>query len=136
MLNVITKIVYSRTRALLLQYSCFTKVPYIQKHTDEQIKIVSDLVSKIQQRKYISYQVSWLLPYISNEALSEILAKADDVALVKIMDNIKSHIQFIGNRFCDSSTYFWLKRTNIFSRMCERITWWGLYRKCKKNLNK
>lgn len=104
--------------------------------TDEQIKIVGDLVSQIKQREYISHQVSWMLPYVSDKVLNEILAKADNVALVKIMDDIKSHIRVIGNRFCDSSTYFWLESTNIFSRMGERITWSVLYRKCKKNLKK
>jgi len=104
--------------------------------TDEQIKIVGDLVSQIKQRKYSSHKVSWMLPYVSDKALNEILAKADNVALVKIMDDIKRNIRVIGNRFCDSSAYFWLKSTNIFSRMGERITWSVLYRKCKKNLKK
>lgn len=102
--------------------------------TDEQIKIVGDLVSQIKQNAYISDKVSWMLLYVSDKALNEILARADNVALVKIMDEIKSNIRVIGNRFCDSSAYFWLKSTNIFSRMGERITWLRLYRKCKKNL--
>ena len=104
--------------------------------TDEQIKILGDLVSQIKQRAYISHQVSWMLPYVSDKVLNEILAKADNVALVKIMDDIKSNIRVIGNRFCDSSTYFWFESTNIFSRMGERIAWSRLYRKCKKNLKK
>lgn len=102
--------------------------------TDEQIKIVGDLVSQIKQNAYISHKVSWMLLYVSDKALNEILTRADNVALVKIMDEIKRNIRVIGNRFCDSSAYFWLKSTNIFSRMGERITWLGLYRKCKKNL--
>ena len=104
--------------------------------SDEQIKIVGDMVSQIKQREFIAYRVSWMLPYLSNRVLNEILANADNVALVKIMDDIKSHIRYIGNRFCDSYMYFWLKSTNVFSRMGERITWWTLYIKCKKNLKK
>ena len=99
--------------------------------TDEQIKIVGDLVSQIKQNAYISHKVSWMLLYVSDKALNEILAKADNVALVKIMDEIKRHIRVIGHRICDLS---WFKSTNIFSRMGERITWLRLYRKCKKNL--
>lgn len=102
--------------------------------TDDQVKIVSDLAAQIKQREYLAYRVSWMLPYVSDKALEQILSNADDVALVKIMDEIKGHIRAIGNRFCDSSTYFWLHSTNIFSRMGERITWMKLYRKCKRNL--
>jgi len=102
--------------------------------TDDQVKIVSDLVAQIKQREYLAYRVSRMLPYVSDKALEQILSNADDVALVKIMDEIKGHIRAIGNRFCDSSTYFWLHSTNIFSRMGERITWMKLYRKCKRNL--
>ena len=102
--------------------------------TDDQVKIVSDLAAQIKQREYLAYRVSWMLPYVSDKALEQILSNADDVALVKIMDEIKGHIRAIENRFCDSSTYFWLHSTNIFSRMGERITWMKLYRKCKRNL--
>ena len=102
--------------------------------TDDQVKIVSDLAAQIKQREYLAYRVSWMLPYVSDKALEQILSNADDVALVKIMDEIKGHIRAIGNRFCDSTTYFWLHSTNIFSRMGERITWMKLYRKCKRNL--
>lgn len=102
--------------------------------TDDQVKIVSDLAAQIKQREYLAYRVSWMLPYVSDKALEQILSNADDIALVKIMDEIKRHIMAIGNRFCDSSTYFWLHSTNIFSRMGERITWMKLYRKCKRNL--
>ena len=104
--------------------------------SDEQIKIVGDMVSQIKQREFIAFRVSWMLPYLSNRALNEILSNADNVALVKLMDEIKSHIRYVGNRLCDSSAYFWLKSTNVFSRMGERITWWTLYIKCKKNLKK
>lgn len=102
--------------------------------TDDQVKIVSDLAAQIKQREYLAYRVSWMLPYVSDKALDQILSNADDVALVKIMYEIKGHIRAIGNRFCDSSTYFWLHSTNIFSRMGERMTWRKLYRKCQRNL--
>lgn len=102
--------------------------------TDDQVKIVSDLAAQIKQREYLAYRVSWILPYVSDKALDQILSNADDVALVKIMYEIKGHIRAIGNRFCDSSTYFWLHSTNIFSRMGERMTWRKLYRKCQRNL--
>lgn len=102
--------------------------------TDDQVKIVSDLAAQIKQKEYLAFRVSWMLPYVSDKALEQILINADDVALVKIMNKIKGHIRAIGNRFCDSSTYFWLHSTNIFSRMGERMTWCKLYRKCKRNL--
>lgn len=102
--------------------------------TDDQVKIVSDLAAQIKQREYLAYRVSWILPYVSDKALDQILSNADDVALVKIMYEIKGHIRAIGNRFCDSSTYFWLHSTNIFSRMGERMMWRKLYRKCQRNL--
>ncbi len=43
--------------------------------TDDQIKIVSDWVSQIKQEKYLAYHVSWMLPYVSSEALDQILSK-------------------------------------------------------------
>lgn len=102
--------------------------------TDDQVKIVSDLVAQIKQREYLAHRASWILAYVSDKALNQILSNADDVALVKIMYEIKRHIRVIGNRLCDSSTYFWLHSTNIFSRMGERMMWRNLYRKCKRNL--
>ena len=103
--------------------------------TDDQIVIVSDLEAQIKQREYLAYSVSWMLPYVSDKSLNQILTNADDVALVKIMNAIAGNIRAIGNRLCDSSTYFWLHTTNIFSRMGERMMWRKLYRKCKRNLN-
>ena len=103
---------------------------------DEQVKIISDLVAQIGQKEHLAYIVSWMLPYVSNKVLEQILISADDVALVRIMLEIKGHIRAIGNRFCDSSTYFWLHTTNIFSRMVERIIWLKIYRRCQKNLKK
>ncbi len=104
--------------------------------TDDQVKIVSNLAAQIKQEEYLAYKVSWILPYVSDKVLEQILSTADDVALVKIMHAIKRHIRAIGHRFCDSSTYYWLHTTNIFSRMGERMTWRKLYRKCQRNLNK
>ena len=110
---------------------------YIQVFSvDDQVKIVSNLVAQIKQEDHLAYRISWLLPYVSEQALEKILSTADDVALVKIMHEIKRHIRVIGNRLCDSPTYFWLDTTNIFSRMCEKIMWRNLYRKCERNLNK
>lgn len=102
--------------------------------TDDQVKIISDLVAQIKHNEYLAFRVSWMLPYVSDKALDQILINADDVALVKIMNEIKDHIRIIGNRFCDSSTYFWLHSTNVFSRLGERMTWRKLYRKCQRNL--
>lgn len=102
--------------------------------TDDQVKIVSDFAAQIKQREFLAYRVSWMLAYVSDKALDQILSNADDVALVKIMEEIKDHIRVIGKRFCDSSTYFWLHSTNIFSRMGERMMWRKLYRKCQRNL--
>lgn len=104
--------------------------------TNDQIKIVSDLVAKIKETEYLAFRVCWILPYVSDKALDKILSTADDIALVKIMHEIKDIVRVIGHRLCDSSTYFWLRSTNIFSRMGERMIWHKLYRKCKKNLNK
>lgn len=103
--------------------------------TDDQVNIASNLAAQIKQREYLAFRVSWMLPYVSDKALNQILSKADDVALVKIMHEIKGHIRVIGNRFCDSSTYFWLHSTNIFSRMKERMMWRKLYKKCQNSLN-
>lgn len=104
--------------------------------TDDQVKILSDLGEKIRWDEYIAYKVSWMLPYVSDEALEQFLRKADDVELVRIMHEIKGNIRIIGNRICDSSTYFNNHTTNIFSRMRERMTWCRIYRKCRKNLKK
>lgn len=103
---------------------------------DDQVKIVSDLAAQICQKEYLAYKVSWMLPYVSDKVLEQILSTADDVALVRIMREIKGNIRAIGNRFCDSSTYFWLHTTNIFSRMGERMAWRKIYRKCRRNLKK
>lgn len=104
--------------------------------TDDQIKIISDLVAQICQKEYLAYKVTWMLPYVSDKVLEQILSTADDVALVRIMREIKRNIRVIGNRFCDSSAYFWLHTTNIFSRIGERMTWRRIYRKCRRNLKK
>lgn len=101
--------------------------------TDDQVKIVSDLAAQIKQREYLAYRVSWMLPYVSDKALNQILSNADDVALGKIMYEIKGN-NINANRFCDSYTYFWRHSTNIFSRMRERMTWRKLYRMCQRNL--
>ena len=104
--------------------------------TDDQVKIVSDLAAQIKQDENLAYTVSWMLPFVSEKALNQILSTADDVVLVKIMHEIKGHIRAIGHRLCDYSTFYWLHTTNIVSRIDERITWRKIYRKCERNLNK
>ena len=102
--------------------------------TGDQVKIVSDLVVQIKQREYLAYKVSWMLPYVSDKALNTILSNADKVVLERIMDEIRDNIRAIGNRSCDLHAFYWLHSTNVFSRMRERMTWWKLYKKCKRNL--
>lgn len=102
--------------------------------TDDQIKIANDLASQIKKDEYLAHSVSWILPYVSDTVLDQILSNADDIALVKIMDQIKRNIRAIGNRLCDSPTYFWLHTTNIFSRMRERMIWRRIYGKCRRYL--
>lgn len=110
---------------------------YIKVFSDsDQVEIVSNLANQIGKKYGIEYNVSWLLPYVSEKTLKEILEKIDDFALIKIMDEIEDHIRMIGNRFCDSSTYFWLKTTTVFSRMNERKVWRKLYRRCEQKLKK
>lgn len=110
---------------------------YIKVFSDsDQVEIVSNLAKKIGKEFCIEHKVSWLLIYVSEKALKEILEKTDDFALIKIMDEIEDNIRMIGNRFCDSSTYFWLKTTTVFSRMNERKAWRKLYRRCEQKLKK
>lgn len=104
----------------------------------EQVKIVSDLIKRQKQEEHLAehfaYCVSWMLPYVSSVALNDILSDADSIAIGQIMIQIQRHIRVIGNRFCDSPAYPWLHTTNVISRMCERIMWRKLYKKCKHKL--
>lgn len=97
----------------------------------DQIQILTDLINQIKEKNYIAHVVSWMLPYISNKALDNVLSHADDFALVQIMNKIESHLKIIGHRIIDIHP----KSTSIFSRMYERKEWIKLYFKCKKYLN-
>lgn len=105
--------------------------------SDDQVQIVSDLAARIKQGEFLESTVSWMLPYVSEQSLDQILSKADDVALVKIINEIDDHIRMIGHRFCDPPVaYSWFKSTTFFSRMREKRTWRKLSKKCKKHLKK
>lgn len=103
---------------------------------DDQVKIVSDLIAQIGQKRYLEYWVSWMLPYVSDKVLYQILSTADDAALVKIMREVKGHIRSIGNCFCNPYTHIWLPITEGSSRMSDRRKWRKIYKKCQRNLKK
>lgn len=108
---------------------------YIVLFTDkEQVEIVSKIVEMIKNEQYSAFKAAWILIYVSEEALVEILRNADNRALVKIMGEIQKNIQLIGKRFCDTDRAS--KSTNFFSRIGERIEWLKLYKKCEKNFKK
>lgn len=100
--------------------------------TEEQVNIVMGFEEKARWSSCTADKVSSILMYVSRKALNEILNKFDDVALSMIMDEVQKTIKIIGKRYRDLNDYPRLKTTNVFSRMCERIAWHWLYRKCKK----
>lgn len=113
--------------------------------TEDQVEIVSDLIAQIKKNENLASRVTWLLPYVSNEALKQILSRADDDALSLIIMQIEKNIKAIGKRYCDSPKYSCLSlcdsvqvscmySTNFWSRMNERVRWRNLRKKCKKNL--
>jgi len=87
---------------------------------DDRVQIVSDLAAQIKQDKFLAGRVSWMLAYLSDKDLEQILSKADDVALVRIMHAIDGNIRIIGRRLCDHSTYLWFETTTFFSRMWKK----------------
>lgn len=93
--------------------------------TEEQIKIVNNFVLLIEPIECLAYNITCILPYVSNEALKEILSTIDDYALLKIIHEIKQNIKYVEHRYWDSS---------IFSKMKEKIKWYIIYIKCRRNL--
>ena len=62
--------------------------------TDEQIKIVGDMVSQIKQREFIAFRVSWMLPYLANRVLNEILTNADKPGTIVLLVLDRCHETF------------------------------------------
>ncbi len=104
--------------------------------TNQQIKLIRNMMSHIKGRNSFAYRVSWILPYVSNKVLNKVLSIADNDMLLSIMYEIKGHIGIIGSRTCDLPQGYWYPTTNVLSRMGERIVWHRIYNKCRKNLEK
>lgn len=102
---------------------------YIQEFSnEEQLTIIEDVVSKVKEEGHLAYPASRMLVYASEEVVDGILQEADYVAIVRIMNEIKTSIKFIGHRYCD----FYFHETTFFFRMKERIKWLKLYYRCYK----
>ena len=84
--------------------------------TEDQIKIINNLVLLVETTECFTHNVTLILPYVSKKALKQILSTADDYALLKIIHEIKKNIKHSCN--WDS-----------------KIKWCSIYIECRKKLN-
>lgn len=101
--------------------------------TDDQIKILSQKLNSIKKDNDLAYNTHWLLVYASKEAKTKAISEASEYSVRRVMNEIKSSINVIGNRFCDLCEW-WDDRTTFFSRRYEKRTWKKLYNLCEKIL--
>ena len=102
---------------------------------EEQVQIMLQyLFGTIKTSVPTSYKLAWLLAYVTDKVVKEVLSYCTQEQILSIMKQIKNIESYIGHRIVDQG-YYNLKQTTFFSRVREHITWKKLYLICFSHLH-
>lgn len=96
---------------------------------EDQVKIGINILNRESHRKYSTYKTVWILFYMSNKAIGEILKNVDSKALNDVIYEIKNIVK---NDYRNMSEYFKPRTNKKFSKIGLKRAFKKLYRKCSK----